>query len=319
MINPEHNAVDIDEQRDWLVAHKNAKGYSWPVVSSLIGLASGTVSAFGSNNYGGNRQKIADAIFRYRQTLETQASREVGLVKGPGYFDTRTSARIRGLLTVAHGGRITVAATSPGTGKTMTMQEYAASASNVTTVVMRKSVKTVNALLARILRAMGAPVQGGWGSQMGDAIVDKLRNRRALLVVDEANHLTLDQFEELRGIHDESGCGLCLLGNEELMMRIESGRRSDAFARLHSRIAQSLVQTKPLNEDVEAFCDAWEITDTAMRELLMRIALTEAAGGLRECAQIVEQGSMIAADEGRPLSFADLREAKATRATRNIH
>lgn len=319
MINPDTTPVDIEEQREWLLSYKSTKGFSWATLGSLVGIPGGTISSFGSNNYAGNNAKIAAEIFKYRQTLETQATREIGLAKGPGYFDTRTSARIRGLLIEAQRGRVTLAATSPGTGKTMTAREYAASASNVWLVSMRKSARTVNAMTMLVLKSMAIQIKGGWGTQLSELVIDRMRGRRGLLIVDEANHLTIDQFEEIRSWHDESGCGVCFLGNEELLMRISAGSRSDAFARLHSRIAQSHEQTLPLADDVDAFCDAWQLDDAPMRDLLKRIALTPAAGGLRECAQIVEQASFIAADENRPLSFADLREAKATRATRNIH
>ena len=319
MINPNTIVVDVDEQRDWLMAYKSEKGFSWTQLSIMIGHPPQTLSVFGVGKYQGRNDTLANSVFRFRQTLETQEAREVGLIRGPGFFETQTSLRLKGLMTVAHGGRITLAATSPGTGKTMTIKDYAASASNVFPVSMRKSAKTVNALTMLVLRAMGIVSKGSWGTQLSDLVIDRVRSRSALLVIDEANHLSLDQFEEIRSWHDETGCGVCFFGNEELMLRIESGRRSDAFARLHSRIAQSHVQTLPLAEDVEQFCDAWGLTDAPMRDLLKRIALTPAAGGLREIAQIVEQASAIAADEERPLSFADLREAKATRATRNIH
>lgn len=319
MINPDNIVIDIEEQREWLNAHKTETGASWPPLSKFIGIPAGTLSPFATGSYTGNRQRIAEAIFRYRQTLTSQAERSVGLVESSGYFDTRTSSRIMGLFTLAHTGRITLAATSPGTGKSITMREYAASASNVTCVTMRKSTKSVNALALQMLQALGVPVKGGWGAHMASSIVNQLRGRRALLIVDEANHMSLDQFEEVRGWHDESGCGVCFLGNEELEARITTGTRSDAFARLNSRIANRHIQTQPEREDVEAFCDAWGLTDNTMRELLLRIALTPASGGLRECAQIVEQASLIAADEERPLSFADLREAKATRTTKHIN
>ncbi|WP_288457798.1 AAA family ATPase [uncultured Sphingomonas sp.] len=319
MINPDTIVVDVEEQREWLLAHKASRGMSWSQLAAVTGIKSGTLSPFSLNRYFGNNAKVAQEIFKYRQTLETQAVREVGLVKGPGYFDTPTSMRLRGLLTVAHMGRITLAATSPGTGKTVTVREYAASASNVWLITMRKSTKTVNALTSLVLRAMGVPVKGGWNSQLADTVMDGMRRRNGLLIVDEANHLSLDQFEEIRGWHDETQCGVAFLGNEELMVRIKSGPRSDQFARLHSRIAMSHVQTMPEAEDVDCFCDAWAVNDGAMRDLLKRVALTPASGGLREIAQIVEGASMIAADEDRPLSFADLREAMATRATRNIH
>nr|WP_277924247.1 AAA family ATPase [Sphingomonas sp. CROZ-RG-20F-R02-07] len=216
-------------------------------------------------------------------------------------------------------GRITVGATGPGTGKTMTLREYCASTSNCWIGTMRHTDKSVNAMMAEVLRALGVPAKGtGWGRQMSHMVSSSVAGKRGLLVIDEANHLTWESLEEIRAWHDDTGVGVCLLGNEELLMRIQGGPRRDAFARLNSRIAQSHIQNLPVEEDVEAFCDAWELADPAVRSMLSRIALTPGAGGLRECRQIVEQASMLAADEDRPLAFADLRDAQAGRATKHI-
>lgn len=317
MNNAETFPVDVEEQREWINAEKASRGVSWPQLATLVGVPAGTLSPFATGTYQGNRERVARAIYKYRQTLATQAVRSIGVAQDPGYFETPTSRRIQMLMIVAHGGRITVGATSPGTGKTVTMREYRASASNCWIATMRQTTRTVNAMMAEVLRALG--VRGsGWGNQLSRMITSSVEGRRGLLVIDEANHLSWEALEEIRSWHDETGVGVCLLGNEELLQRIEGGARADAFGRLNSRIAQRLIQTLPLPEDVQCFCDAWDLHDPAMREMLSRIALTPGAGGLRECRQIVEQASMLAADEDRPLSFADLRDAQAGRATRFI-
>lgn len=317
MNNAETFPVDVAEQRDWINAEKASRGVSWTQLATLVGVPAGTLSPFATGTYQGNNERIARDVYRYRQTLLSQAERANGVARDPGYFETPTSRRLQMLMIVAHGGRITAGATSPGTGKTVTMREYQASTSNCWVATMRQTTRTVNAMMSEVLRALG--VKGaGWGSQLSRMITSSVEGRRGLLVIDEANHLSWEALEEIRSWHDETGVGICLLGNEELLQRIEGGQRRDAFGRLNSRIAQRLIQTLPLAEDVECFCNAWGLDDPAIRQMLTRIALTPGAGGLRECRQIVEQASMLAADDDRPLSFADLRDAQAGRATRFI-
>lgn len=318
MNNPDSIPVDVVEQREWISAEKNRTGISWAQLATKVGIPAGTLSPFVNGQYQGNNERVAREIYKYRQTVTSQAARADGLIQDPGYFETATSRRLRGLLIIAHMGRITVGATGPGTGKTMTLREYEASTSHCWVATMRQTMKTPNSMMSEVLRALSIDAKGGWGSQMSHMISSSMAGKRGVLVVDEANHLSWEALEEIRSWHDATGVGVCLLGNEELLMRIQGGPRRDAFARLNSRIAQSHIQNLPVEEDVECFCDAWGLSDPAMRQMLTRIALTPGAGGLRECRQIVEQASMLATDEERPLSFADLRDAQSGRATKHI-
>lgn len=319
MNNADTFPVDVDAEREWLLGHKDEAGLSWAVLSPKVDIPTGTLSAFGTNNYAGNKEKLARKVFRYRQMLASQAERSAGLMFDPGYFETPTSRRLTALMVYAQMGRITVGATGPGTGKDMAAHEYASSVSNAWIATMRESDQTIAAMCRRVLRAIGVDVRGGGAaSHMSDQVVEKVRGKRGLLIVNEANHLGLKEIEEIRGWHDETGVGVCLLGNEELLMRIEGGAKRDAYGRLNSRIAQRHIQNLPEEGDVLAFCDAWGLEDAGMRRMLSRIALTPGAGGLRECRQIVEQASMLAADDERALEISDLKDAQSTRATRHI-
>lgn len=317
MNNAEHFPVNVEAERDWINARKAASDESWPMIAKEIGVPPGTLSTWATGSYQGRQEPTARAVFRFRQLIESQAERAHGILVEPGYFETPTSRRIMGLLTYAHMGRITVGATGPGTGKDMAAQEYANSVSNVWIATMWPTDKKLPAMISKVLRAVGVDPKG-WTRQMSHQVVEKVRGKRGLLVINEANHLETEALEEIRAWHDETRIGICLLGNEELLMRIEGGAKRDAHARLNSRIAQRIMQNLPEEGDVVAFCDAWGLSDPAMRQMLMRIALSPGAGGLRECRQIVEQASMLAADDERPLSFDDLRDAQSTRATRFI-
>jgi DNA transposition AAA+ family ATPase len=319
MNDPEDITVDPEEMREWLLAEKARRSYSWSQMAAQIGVPFGTLSPFATGNYAGNKQRIAKEIFRYRQMLESQTERAKTAPVEPGYFETPTSRRIATLLTVAQSGRMTVVATGPGTGKTMTLRQYQRQVSNCWVATMKPSTKTLTAMLMEVLRSIGGNTKGGRKQQLSDQVADTIVGRHGVLVIDEANHLDLESLEEIRSWHDRpGGVGICLLGNEELLMRIQGGPRRDAFARLNSRIANSLIQNLPDADDVTAFCEAWGIEDSGMRALLSKIALTPGAGGLRECRQIVESAGMLAISEERPLSLADLRDAQSQRVTRHI-
>lgn len=318
MNDPDTFPVDIEETRQWATEERRLRGYSWSQFAGVTGLADSTLSLFCTGKYAGNNERVARALFRYRQMIEAQSQSAAGVPSDPGYFETPTSLRLRALLVIAQSGRITLAATGPGTGKTMTVEHYRNNVSNCWVATMKPTTKTLTAMISEVMRAVGGHGKGGWMRQLSHQIQDMVAGRHGLIVIDEANNLELEAIEELRAWHDATGVGLCLLGNEELMMRIEGGPRRDAYARLNSRIAQRHIQTLPMPGDVDAFCDAWGITDASSRRMLGQIAMTPGAGGLREMRQLVESGSMLAELDGRALTHADLKDAQATRATRHI-
>lgn len=320
MINPKDIPVDIDEVRMWAVGYREFHNppLSWAQFSQESGIPAGTLQPFCSGNYQGDNQKIAQRLFRFMQAVESQRTRQQSIPSDPGFFETETSTRIQTLLELAHMGRITLVATSPGTGKTMTVRDYSERAQPVWIATMKPSCHSLNAMVLEVHKALGLEPRYQYAAAASRVVIDRIKGRRGLLVIDEANHLSIEAIEELRSWHDETGVGLCLMGNEELLQRIETGRMRDRLARLNGRIAAKHVQRLPLREDVEAFCAAWRIEDPGMRKYLEKIALTPDAGGLRECKQLVEQGSMIAASEERGLSLADLRDAQMMRATRWI-
>lgn len=320
MINPKDAPIDVEEVRLWAVAYREMREppVSWATFSKESGIAPSTLQAFCSGTYQGNAENVARKMFLFMQAVESRSAREQSIPVDPGYFETETSGRLHTLMQIAHMGRITVAATGPGTGKTITINDYMQRAQPCWKATMKPSCKKLNSMVLEVHRALGLDTRWMSTAQASRVVIERVRGRKGLLIVDEANHLELESIEELRSWHDETGVGLFLAGNEELLARIETGRHRDRYARLNRRIAERHVQRLPLRDDVEAFCDAWGLTDPMIRKYLEKIALTPDAGGLGECQQLLESGSMIAASEERGLSISDLRDAQMTRATRWI-
>ncbi len=318
MNNVKDIPVDVEEIRLWANGYRESfePKLSWAKFSHACEVPAGTLQPFCKGTYQGDNDRIARDLFRFMQAVESRREHQQTIPTDPGYFETETSLRIRALLQIAHMGRITAVATGPGTGKTVTVKDYSERAGPVWPVTMMPSSSRLNSMINQVQKALSTDVRYGVMTNASRAVMERIRGRGGLLVIDEAQHLEYAALEEIRAWHDETGVGICLMGNTEMLARIESGRQSDAFARLNSRIAHRHVQPLSLKEDVVAFCDAWRIVDPAIRKYLEKIATTHAAGGLRECRMLVEAGSMLARADDRGLTVSDLRDAQATRATR---
>lgn len=322
MINVKDLPVDVEEMRLWLNGYRELSDppMPWSQLAKESSIPLGTITTFAAGTYGAKDggSNVARKVFQFRQSVEAQSMRQAQLPQNPGYFDTRTSLRMMELLEIAHSGRITVIGTGPGTGKTMTINEYAERAGPVWKATMKPSAISLHAMIREVQKALGIEPRRLSTADASALVLHRMTGRRGLLVIDEANWLSLEAIEELRNWHDETGVGICLLGNEELVQSIKTGRKRDQLARLLSRIANMHEQRIPLDEDVVAFCDAWGIEQPDIRRYLVNIATTPDSGGLRECKQLVEAGSMLAAADDRGLSITDLRDAQSERATRWI-
>lgn len=326
MNNPEDFPVDIDAERAWLHQHREDANLSWQQVADRSGIPFGTLSPWATGTYNGRSDNVARRVYRYRQMVESQAKRAETATaavtgKAMGLVDMPTVRRLNALMVTAQSGEITVAATGPGTGKTMAARDYAACVSNVWIATFDPTTKSLAAMVRVVLKAVGGKTGHGWLGQMSAQVMELVANRNGLLICDEANHLDFQAIEQIRAWHDLTGVGICLLGNEELIATIRGGNQrhtSHAFARLKSRIAMSHVQDLPLEADIDAYLDAWGIENGETRGFLRRVGRTPGAGGLREIRQIVSIASTLAADDGASLSYPHVREAAALRSTQML-
>jgi len=318
MNNPDNVPIDVDGEVRWILAYKQENGLSWGALENESGIPRGTISQLGNGKYAGDMQAQARRIFKFRQKIESQEQRSRSALALPTFIQTPSARRLLFLLEVAHMGRITVAATGPGIGKTMAAREYQSSIANCWLVTMRQSTASLSGMLAALMVTMGIQSKSGWVRQRSSQVIAHVRDRKGLLIVDEANHLALESMEELRAIHDETGLGIALFGNEELLMRIRSGSNRHAYARLNSRIANSHIQDVPRQADVDMFLDEFEIDDRKARELLSAVALSPHHGGLREVKQILESANMLAIADDTAIALRHIEEAQGSRLTQHM-
>lgn len=105
-----------------------------------------------------------------------------------------------------------------------------------------------------------------------------------MLIIDEAQHLTVRTLNHLRCISDESGVGIALIGNDEVYTKMKGSGRAD-FAQLFSRIGmrKQVLTSGITREDVEAVFSPYGIDGSAL-EVLFRICRT--SYGLRGAVNV---------------------------------
>lgn len=316
MNDPANLTVNVEDQREWLNAHKEETGASWSALAPKIGIPMGTLSPFATNSYRGDNQKIADAIYRYRQMLTAQAAIAVEMPQPPSFFETPTSRRIITMLSVAQLGDMTIVAGGPGTSKTQAIRHYQASVSQVWVATMKPSTAGVNTMQIKVLEALGERNAKGTPLALSTKIESLVRGTNGLLIIDEAQHTSEKALEEIRSWHDETGIGICLVGNEEVLLRLTLGNKRDAFARLASRIGNRLIFRGPSDGDALALADAWNIDHEAQRAFLVETA--KKPGGLRTCTKLMKMACMLAASERSELKLTHMQDAWAHLATRQL-
>lgn len=309
MINPENLPIDIEGERSWLNSHKQATNMSWSQLAPRIGVPQGTLSPFALGSYAGDNARIAEAVYRYRQTLTAQAELAVELPEPPAFYETPTSRQIAAMLKMAQRGRMVVIAGGPGGSKTKTVRQYQSAMANVWVATMKPSTAGVNTMQIKVLEALGETSAKGTPLALSTKIESIVRNTGGLLIIDEAQHTSEKALEEIRGWHDETGIGIALVGNEEVLTRLTLGNKRDAFARLSSRISHRMIFAGPAPEDALALADAWSVSDDTMRAFIVDIA--RKPGGLRTCTMMMETACMLAVGDGVALSLGHMQDAWA--------
>ena len=206
---------------------------------------------------------------------------------GPGWVDTPSSQQVLGALAHAREwGDIAVIHGGTGVGKTMAARRYANECENAWIAVMSLPANRLRPCLQEVASALGLPHLPGGSYRLHLDIVNRMRGTGGLLIVDEAQLLGHHQLEALRGLHDASGCGLALLGNDRFGHRIDHTPR---FAALASRVGRRVHLPKAKAADVQAILDAWGVEGEEARKRGRLLAAPP--WGLRNLVRVLERSA----------------------------
>jgi len=289
---------DIDAVRAEVRAVMQAENLPATRIAEIVGVKYGTFSSWMGGTYAGRNDRVAEdtrkGLEAYRASKHTRSLAP----RAPGFVLTPTSEAITGRLSHAqHMGAFAVATGGPGVGKTTTLRAYKAQNPNVFIMTAEPVHATPRALLDDLAETLGISLSGLSSQRLSRAITNKLKQVASpLLIIDEGQHLPSQALDQLRSIHDLTGAGVCLVGNETIFARLEGGTRSAHYAQLFSRVGLRFSRPKPVAGDIDGLLDAWGVTERAERKLLHAIA--RKPGALRSMTQVLRIAHMLAGAEG---------------------
>ena len=210
------------------------RGLTITRMAEHVGLSAAAIGGWLRGTYAGDVQRVTGAVARWLRTDEDLRS-----MRGAAYQHVDLAVTGELELWCRHAqanADIVVICGAAGAGKSWSLARYAEAAAAAWLVTMSPSLTTAAAVLSRVARALGTGAGQRTAARLEQAVIDRLRDIDAVLLVDEANHLSQPLIDVLRCVHDGAGCGLVLCGNTPLWARLASGDRAALAAQLVSRV-----------------------------------------------------------------------------------
>jgi hypothetical protein len=176
----------------------------------------------------------------------------------------------------------------PGVGKTKTVNQFVAERvdGDAWCATMSPSSSGLCQAIEVVAHAVGLKHASGGARRLKLAIEQRIAGRHGVLVIDEAQHLSMAAVEELRAIHDTTGVGLALVGNEQSYTRFLGGSHAANYAQINSRIGLKLRLGKPTRQDVAVLAESYGVTEDDCLDVLVQVA--SRPGALRSVAKMLD-------------------------------
>ena len=273
------------------------------------GVSTTTASKWLRNVYEGDVPAVTTRVLAWLRTRRETARRAMSAAGLDRHVPLGVTEEIEAVLAHAQAaGDVVLIHGRSGAGKSWALARYCAAHTPSFRVAMTGAVVTLAGLLSRVAAAVGAGQRHGSALAAETAIVGRLQGRGALLVVDEAHHLSPRLLDELRCIRDLAEIGLALVGGDELWSALASSARCDQIVgrigiRLPLGTAADAGRARSGRDGARAPAGG-----AASRKRL--VAAARGAGGLHALRRLLARAWLLARGEGRDrIGAEDLQTA----------
>lgn len=191
-----------------------------------------------------------------------------------------------------------------GLGKTVSLKEYQKGHPDVIYIELKDCEKSLKGVCEKILYHIGKECHGT-DRILVEAITDYLAAMPKLIIIDEAQHLSIRALENLRAINDVTESGIVLCGNPTVYDRMH-GRGQAHFAQLYSRIGIRRHIIEPSLEDITSIFNPYSLDKESLL-YLHQLALLR--GGIRNCVKVLNIALQFQEDKKEPLNIEHLQSA----------
>lgn len=266
------DTLSEEETRKLLSEYIVRTGKTQAQIAKEMNISVAQISQFISSTYK-TPQKFIEKFTVY---LKLERKKDIS-PKKPGFRRTSISGSILDLITYCHiQGVLGIVYGDAGVGKTMAIKEYQRQNPDTAIVITSSpTYATISGVSELLADKMHIQKRGSRG--IYKAAVERLIDSNKIIIVDEAQHLTIEAINHLRCIGDESEAAMVLVGNDEIYIKI-NGEDKPSHSQYRNRIAaHKHVTTKQITmEDIQMVFDN-ESIDSKAYELLLKICQTSAA------------------------------------------
>jgi len=249
------------ETRDKLKGFMEMNHISQNKIAKALGISQTCMNQFLNDKYPGDVPAIERKVERYLlRESERRKSHNMG-----GFVKTSIAKELLAGLSYCHSMReMGIAWGFPGNGKTETVKYYVEQYPETILVtagpeIIRDGIiyAIADALKVQILRNKYHTMKN---------ILDNREGRDDMIIIDEAQFLSIESLEVARKIHDMTGSPVFFVGQPRLKSDIRGKRNKEIFAQITSRMGIWIELQEPEKSDVFALCSEAGITDREIQE-----------------------------------------------------
>ena len=224
----------IEEVRADLLEFMADTGTKQKQIADESGLSTAVVSQFISGTYTGDNAKAADTLSKYLRL----AKERLNVVSYHRFYKELGNTRlVNGAAAYAHKHcEMTLIRGDSGAGKTTALRYYAENNAGVVFVTANSTVRTGRLILQEIAAAMGKSCIGCNIKQTMDTLLKALSGTKRLIIIDEADRLSLNALQAIRDLNDIANVGIVLAGNNKLYTQMLIGVKGGEFDQIRTRI-----------------------------------------------------------------------------------
>ena len=304
--NGQHTTYYNESLHERFVLWKDQSGRSVNRIAGMLGRSAAAVSQYANKIY------PAD-VTEFEKDIASLLRREEDLdfVTRPAAFcKTRPAILIWEVLQYCdEHQKMGVALAPSGTGKSETVNEYKRQNRQAILVVANITTCTKGPVIRMIADKTGGRPRKNTIADTLNAIIERIKDSRRLIIIDDAHFLTWEAFEAVRKIHDCAKVGVVYAGQERLYDQMK-GKTNTAylFDQIYSRIAikrdHFRIEKQDVNMIVGSVCPG---IDKDCVDYLFTKA--RGKGRLRVAVDLMELAIEIAKNQGRAVDLEILGQA----------
>lgn len=197
-----------------------------------IGYSAGTLSQYRKGLYNGDVIKLEAKL---REIFAVKEAAESYLSVIPDYAPTSISEKVYATIRLCHlKGGLAIECGDAGIGKTKAAKKYVQDfPSSAFYVCVNPCLTSVTAFLKLLCKTFRLPI--GRKDDMWLELNEHLQGTKKVIIVDEAQHLTIKSIDSIRALFDENpGIGIIFIGNVETVTN-RRNKSKTSFSQINNR------------------------------------------------------------------------------------